>query len=52
LLSPSEKTDTTTRKRMRKNNLSDANILNVIDEEELQKRAAKVKFIYTFKVHI
>ncbi|XP_046457073.1 lymphoid-specific helicase-like [Daphnia pulex] len=43
LLSPSEKTDTTTRKRMRKNNLSDANILNVIDEEELQKRAAKVE---------
>ncbi len=47
LLSPSEKTDTTARKRMRKNNLSDANILNVIDEEELQKHAAKVNFIYT-----
>lgn len=42
LLSPSEKIDTTARKRLRKNNLSDANILNVIDEEELQKRAAKV----------
>ena len=42
LLSPSEKTDATARKRLRKNNLSDANILNVIDEEELQKRAAQV----------
>jgi hypothetical protein len=50
VLSP--KTDATARKRLRKNNLSDDNILNVIDEEELQKRAAKVKFIYTFKVHI
>lgn len=38
VLSP--KTDATARKRLRKNNLSDDNILNVIDEEELQKRAA------------
>ena len=40
VLSP--KTDATARKRLRKNNLSNDNILNVIDEEELQKRAAHV----------
>jgi hypothetical protein len=31
------------KKRNRKQNLSEANILNIIDEEELKKRAAKVK---------
>lgn len=40
LLSPNEKTDTTQRKRLRKNNISEANILNVLDEKELRKRAA------------
>lgn len=47
LLSPSEGTETTARKRLRKNNLSEANILNVIDEEELQRRAAHVCYIIT-----
>ena len=45
LLSP-KKTDLTARKRFRKTNLSDENILNVIDEGELQKRAAKVRVNY------
>ncbi|XP_057369062.1 lymphoid-specific helicase-like [Daphnia carinata] len=40
LLSPNEKTGTASRKRLRKNNLSEANILNVLDEKELRKRAA------------
>ena len=34
------------KKRSRKQNLSEANILNIIDEEELKKRAAKVKSSY------
>lgn len=42
LLSPNEKTDSTQRKRLRKNNISEANILNVLDEKELRKRAAHV----------
>lgn len=44
VLSPtSEENDITSRKK-RKNNISQTNILNVIDEEELQKRAANVSF--------
>lgn len=42
MLSPNEGTSTSTRKRLCKNNLSEANILNVIDEEELQRRVANV----------
>lgn len=49
LLSPTEKTDTTSRKRLRKNNLSQDNILNVLDEKELQKRAAHVGFFIPFE---
>ena len=44
LLSPNrEESDVSSRKK-RKNNKSESNILNVIDEEELQKRAAHVRF--------
>lgn len=44
MLSPSNGSEVTSRKRSRKQNLSQANILNVIDEEELQKRAAHVGY--------
>lgn len=48
LLSPSDESGATSRKRLRKANLSEANILNVIDEEELQKRAAQVDHCLTY----
>lgn len=37
-----EASRTKPKKRNRKQNLSEANILNIIDEEELKKRATKV----------